>query len=131
MNEHAADSTQPVYDLYQEGCRRLDSGDAAGAIEPLERAVALEPHKASLREALARACFATSRIRRARREFEHALDLDPSNAFAHYGLGRTYERQGRLQQAGKHFKLASALSPRPTYQQAADRIARRIEYASG
>ena len=127
MNEHATGSGQPVYDLYREGCERLDNGDAAGAVEPLQAAVALEPDSASLREALARACFATSRIRRARREFEHALDLDPSNAFAHYGLGRTYERQGRLRQAGKHFKLASALSPRSTYQQAAERIARRIE----
>jgi Flp pilus assembly protein TadD len=124
VNDHAG-PPQPVYDLYREGCRRLDSGDAAGALALLERAVALEPHTASLREALARACFATSRIRRACREFEHALMLDPSNAYAHYGLGRTYERQGRLTQAGKHFKLASALSPQPTYRQAAERIARR------
>jgi Flp pilus assembly protein TadD len=125
VNEQAADAMQPVYELYQEGSRRLDGGDAAGAIEPLERAVALMPETASLHEALARACFATSRIRRARREFERALAQDPSNAYAHYGLGRTYERQGRLTQAGKHFKLASALSPTPTYRQAAERIARR------
>lgn len=114
-----------MYELYLEGCRLLDGGDAAGAIAPLERAVAIEPETASLREALARACFATSRIRRARREFEHALALEPSNAYAHYGLGRTYERMGRLTLAGKHFKLASALSPDPTYRQAAERIARR------
>ncbi|HSK96074.1 MAG TPA: tetratricopeptide repeat protein [Euzebyales bacterium] len=125
MSEHAADSMSPVYELYQEGCRLLDDGDPAGAIAPLERAVALEPETASLHEALARACFATSRIRRARREFERALALEPSNAYIHYGLGRTYERQGRLMLAGKHFKLASALSPQPTYRQAAERIARR------
>lgn len=125
MSEHPTGSVPHVYELYREGCRRLDDGDPAGAIPPLERAVALEPRKASLREALARACFATSRIRMARREFEQALALDPSNAYAHYGLGRTYERQGRLTQAGKHFKLANALAPRPTYRRAAERIARR------
>lgn len=123
--EHMAGAVPTVYDLYREGCRRLEGGDPAGAIEPLERAVAIEPAKASLREALARACFATSRIRRARREFEQALMLDPSNAYAHYGLGRAYEREGQLTQAGKHFKLASALTPRPLYRRAAERIARR------
>lgn len=125
MSEHPADAVPAVYDLYREGCRRLDDGDPAGAIDPLEQAVAREPDSASLREALARACFATSRIRRARSEFERALALDPSNAYAHYGLGRTYERQGRLLQAAKHFKLANALTPRPAYARAAERIARR------
>lgn len=118
-------SLSGVYELYLEGCRRLEGGDPAGAVGLLEQAVELEPGKASLREALARACFATSRIRMARREFEHVLALDPSNDYAHYGLGRALERQGRLAQAGKHFKLANALAPRPTYRRAAERIARR------
>ena len=125
MSGHTADAAPAVYDLYLEGCRRLDDGDPAGAIDPLEQAVALEPDSASLREALARACFATSRISSARSEFERAVALDPSNAYAHYGLGRAYERQGRLMQAAKHFKLANALTPRPAYAQAAARIARR------
>lgn len=125
MNEEAVGAARPVYELYREGRRLLDAGDPAGAVAPLEAAVALEPETASLHEALARACFATSRIRRARREFERALALDPSNAYAHYGLGRTFERQGRLAQAAKHFKLASALSPQQTYLEAAERIARR------
>lgn len=125
MSEQPTDGTPVVYDLYREGCRLLDDGDPAGAIGPLEQAVAREPDSASLREALARACFATSRIRRARDEFERALALDPSNAYAHYGLGRTLERQGRLVLAAKHFKLANALAPRPAYAQAAQRVARR------
>ncbi len=124
-SEQSTGSVPTVYELYREGCRRLEGGDPAGAIAPLEEAVALEPEKASLREALARACFATSRIRMARREFEHALLLDPSNAYAHYGLGRAFEREGRLTLAGKHYKLANALTPRPVYRRAAERIARR------
>lgn len=123
----SADPLPELYDLYQEGRQRLDTGDAAGALGPLERAVALSPASASLREALGRACFATSRIRRARHEFAEALALDPSNDYAHYGLGRAYERQGRLVQAAKHFKLAYALAPRPTYRRAADRVTRRSE----
>lgn len=125
MSEQSTGSPPTVYDLYREGCRLLDEGDPAGAIVHLEQAVAREPDSASLHETLARACFATSRIRRARREFERALALEPSNAYAHYGLGRTFERQGRLPQAAKHFKLASALAPRAAYAQAAARVARR------
>lgn len=125
MSEQPTDAVPAVYDLYREGCRRLDDGDPAGAIAPLEQAVEQEPASASLHEALARACFATSRIRRARSEFERALALDPSNAYAHYGLGRALERQGRLILAAKHFKLANALAPRPVYARAAERVARR------
>ncbi|HEX6257239.1 MAG TPA: tetratricopeptide repeat protein [Euzebyales bacterium] len=125
MCDGSTGSAGTVYDLYREGCRLLDDGDAAGAIEPLERAVAMEPTSTSVREALARACFATSRIRMARHQFEQVVALDPSNAYAHYGLGRAFERQGRLAQAGKHFKLANALAPRPLYRRAAERIARR------
>jgi tetratricopeptide (TPR) repeat protein len=125
MGDGSTGSAATVYDLYREGCRLLDDGDAAAAIAPLEQAVALEPASGSIREAFARACLATSRIRMARRHFERVVALDPSNAYAHYGLGRAFERQGRLAQAGKHFKLASALTPRPLYRRAAERIARR------
>jgi tetratricopeptide (TPR) repeat protein len=125
MSEQPAAAVPAVYDLYREGCRLLADGNPADAIAPLEQAVEREPDSASLREALARACFATSRIRRARSEFERALVLDPSNAYAHYGLGRALERQGRLILAAKHFKLANALTPRPAYARAAERIARR------
>ena len=127
MDEHPTGPRPPVYELYREGCARLDSGDAQGALEPLQQAVALEPESVLLREALARACFATSRIRRARDEFARVVALDPANAYAHYGLGRTYERQGRLLQAGKHFKLARAMSPEPAFAEAAERIARRTD----
>ena len=65
MGDGSTGSAGTVYDLYREGCRLLDDGDAAGAIEPLERAVAMEPTSTSVREAFARACFATSRIRMA------------------------------------------------------------------
>lgn len=120
-----AEPAATAYELYREGSRLLDSGDPAAALAPLERAIALEPDSAALSEALARACFATSRIRMARHHFAHVVALDPSNAYAHYGLGRVFERQGRLADAARHFKLANALTPRPRYRRAAERIARR------
>lgn len=125
MTEQPAEFPVTAYDLYREGRRLLEAGDPTAAIEPLERAVELEPGKASLREALARACFATSRIAMARTQFERAVELDPSDAYAHYGLGRAFERQGRFDRAAAHFKLAHALEPRPAYRRAAERAARR------
>ncbi|MBV8079625.1 MAG: hypothetical protein JO186_04530, partial [Actinobacteria bacterium] len=41
-----------AYDLFQEGRRRLKEGLTAQATVPLEKAKRLEPHKASIREAL-------------------------------------------------------------------------------
>lgn len=126
MTEHD-DAAATVYDLYELGRLLFESGDPAGAVAPLTRAVALAPTKASLHELLGRACLATSRAAAAQRAFAAAVDLDPSDDYAHYGLGRAYERQGRLVEAARHFKLATALSPRPTYRRAAERVARRTE----
>lgn len=114
-----------IYELFRQGSGLLDDGEAAAAVEPLRAAAALAPDSAAVHEALGRACFATSRIREARRAFARAVELDPSNAYAHYGLGRALERQGHLLSAARHFKLASAMSPEPMYARAAQRVARR------
>lgn len=114
-----------VYHLYQDGRSRLERGDPRGAAEVLELAVEHEPTKASLHETLARAYFATARVRRAREAFERALELDPSDAYAHFGAGRCHEREGRLADAAKHYKLACALSPRVEYHERLARLGGR------
>lgn len=115
-----------TYDLYQQGRERLEQGQPAAAAEVLELAVEQEPSKASLREALARAYFATGRVSGAREQFERALEIDPSDDYAHFGVGRCYERQGRYSGAARHYKLAYALSPRADYAEALERIAKRV-----
>jgi Flp pilus assembly protein TadD len=118
-----------VYGLYQQGKHNLAHGNARGAAEVLELAVEHEPAKASLREALGRAYFASSRPRLARGEFQRAVDLDPSDDYAHFGIGRCYEREGALAEAAKHFRLACALSDRPDYRQALARVEGRLRDA--
>lgn len=115
-----------VYEWYQEGCRRLQRGNPGGAVEILELAVEREPGKASLREVLARAYFATSRVRRARDEFSEALALDPTDDYAHFGVGRCHERLGNLPAAAKYFRLACAMAPKPDYREALDRVETRL-----
>ena len=115
-----------VYEWYQEGCRRLREGNARGAAEILELAVEREPEKASLREILARAYFATSRVRLARDEFSQALALDPTDDYAHFGVGRCHERLGDLRAAAKYFRLACAMAPKPDYEDALQRVETRL-----
>ena len=126
MEDERGTARPPVYEWYQEGCRRLEAGDPHGAAEILELAVEREPEKASLRETLARAYFATSRVRRARDEFSEALALDPTDDYAHFGGGRCHERLGDLRAAAKYFRLACAMAPKRDYQDALARVETRL-----
>jgi Flp pilus assembly protein TadD len=109
-----------AYDLFQEGRRRLKDGMAAQATVPLEKAKALEPGKASIREALGIAYFRISRWDAAEAEFRAVLELSPTDHYAHYALGRALEKQGREAEANGHYKLASSM--KPTNKQYAARI---------
>jgi len=127
QEDAVTESTTQVYDLYRQGCEKLEEGNAAAAAEVLELAVEREPQKASLQEALGRAYFAAGRIARARSQFERALALDPTDDYAHFGIGRCFEREGRWSEAAKFYKLACALSPRPDYASALARVRPRAE----
>lgn len=116
-----------VYALFQHGKQALADGNARGAVEVLELAVEEEPEKGSLREALARAYFASERPGLARGEFERALELDPKDDYAHYGVGRCLEREGHLQRAAGHYKLACALAEQPMYRRALSRVQARLD----
>lgn len=116
-----------TYALYQHGCAQLDAGNPWSAVEVLELAAEREPGQACVREALARAYFAASRVRLARGEFERALELDPTDDYAHFGIGRCFEREGRLPDAAKYFKLACALADRSVYQHALARVQQRLQ----
>jgi Flp pilus assembly protein TadD len=100
-----------VYDDFQEGRRRLRSGQAAQATVPLERAKRREPNKASIRESLGIAYFRLGRYSEAEAEFRAALELSPVDDYAHYALGRCLEKLGRTAEARGHYKLARSLKP--------------------
>lgn len=86
-------------------------GDARGAAELLERASEVEPDKASIREALARALFNSGQIARAGEEFTKAIEIDPANHYAHYGLGLCKARLGDKTKAIGCIKIALAMRP--------------------
>ena len=100
-----------TYDDFQEGRKRLRSGQAAQATVPLEKAKRREPRKASIRESLGIAYFRLGRYDEAEAEFRAALEISPVDDYAHYALGRCLEKLGRQAEANGHYKLASSLRP--------------------
>jgi Flp pilus assembly protein TadD len=100
-----------TYENFQEGRKRLRSGQAAQATVPLEKAKRLEPNKASIRESLGIAYFRLGRYSEAETEFRAALEISPVDDYAHYALGRCLEKLGRAKEANAHYKLARSLRP--------------------
>ena len=102
---------QSAYDLFARGMRFLDEGHPHQAAMLLSRARLMEPEKASIREALARALYMSGRTAWARREFAKTVAIDPVNDYAHFGLALACERTGQRTRAIAHLKLAIAMRP--------------------
>ncbi len=73
------------------GACYLDLGEAAKAVAPLEKAVALAPADARPRAMLAEALLAAGRFDDAARQYRRLADGDEKNPKVWYGLGRSYE----------------------------------------
>ena len=102
---------QSAYELFARGMRFLDEGHPHQAAMLLSRARLMEPEKASIREALARALYMSGRTAWARREFAKTVAIDPVNDYAHFGLALACERTGQRTRAIAHLKLAIAMRP--------------------
>ena len=114
-----------VYDLLQRGRAFLRDGHPHQAAMVLSQAKQLEPEKASIREALARALYLAGRNARARREFAKAVQIDPVNDYAHFGLALSCAKTGQRTRAIAHLKLAIAMRPgNHEYRRALERISR-------
>jgi Flp pilus assembly protein TadD len=105
------DMSDSAYDLFRKGSQLLDNGDFMAAAVPLERARDLEPDKGSVREALGRAYFRSSRFDEAAEEFAAVVERYPVNDYAHFCLGRSLEQTGRRAEARRHAALAANMRP--------------------
>lgn len=111
------------YSLLQQGKRLLADNHPFQAAIVLERAVVIEPRKASIREGLARAYFNSGQFNRAREQFEAVLDINPSNAYGHFGLAMSLARTGKRAAAIGHLKMAMTMRPESTvYREAFERL---------
>lgn len=124
-----ADHAQAVADTCY---RRIEQGDAAGALPDCRQAVGLAPDSARARKNLGLALLRTGKVWEATAVLEKAVDLAPEMDEAHCLLGRAYE--GRNAYGGDSHSAKSqytlAVQANPSHLRAHYRLARAYE-ASG
>ena len=112
-----------AYDLFQRGSRMLAERHPGAAAVLLERALALEPGKASILEALGQAYFNVGSHALAAERFGAIVEADPLAHYAHFGLGLSRARLGDTRLARRHLRMAVFLKPdNESYQRALDRF---------
>jgi tetratricopeptide (TPR) repeat protein len=105
------DDRESAYELFQRGSRLLAEHHPGAAATLLERCLALEPGKASILEALARAYFDQGAHDRAADTFQAMIDANPLADYAHFGLGLSHARLGDTRRARRHLEMAVFLKP--------------------
>ena len=120
------DDRESAYELFRRGSQLLESHHPGPAAVILERALALEPGKASILEALGRAYYNQGQPALAAERFGAIVERDPVAHYAHFGLGLSCGRLGDRRAARRHLKLAVLLKPESEDYQ---RALRRLEAA--
>lgn len=112
-----------AYDLFQRGSRMLADRHPGAAAVLLERALALEPGKASILEALGQAYYNVGSHELAAARFGAIVDADPLAHYAHFCLGLSRARLGDTRSARRHLRMAVFLKPdSDDYQRALSRL---------
>lgn len=111
MQSPASDERESAYELFQRGSRMLADRHFGAAAVLLERALALEPGKASILEALGQAYYNQGDHARAADRFAAIVEADPVAHYAHFGLGLSRARLGDVRVARRHLRMAVLLQP--------------------
>ena len=122
QRQPSADDRESAYELFQRGSRMLAERHFGASAVLLERALALEPGKASILEALGQAYFNQGLDALAADRFAAIVDADPVAHYAHFGLGLSRLRLGDMVAARRHLRMAVLLDPdNEAYQRALER----------
>jgi tetratricopeptide (TPR) repeat protein len=117
------DDRESAYELFQRGSRMLAQRHFGASAILLERALALEPGKASILEALGQAYFNQGSFELAADRFSAIVGADPVAHYAHFGLGLSRARLGDVMAARRHLRMAVLLKPEnEAYQRALARF---------
>jgi tetratricopeptide (TPR) repeat protein len=111
MQPAADDERESAYELFQRGTRMLADRHPGAAAVLLERALALEPGKASILEALGQAYFNQGSHELAAERFAAIVEADPLAHYAHFGLGLSRARLGEVEDARRHLRMSVFLKP--------------------
>lgn len=114
---------ESAYELFRRGSKMLAEGHFGASAVLLERALALEPGKASILEALGQAYFNQGAPAVAAERFGAIVQADPLAHYAHFGLGLCRARLGDARTARRHLRMAVFLKPEnESYQRALARL---------
>ena len=114
---------ETAYDLFRRGSQMLAEGHFGASAVLLERALTLEPGKASILEALGRAYYNQGQLGLAAERFGAIVESDPTAHYAHFGLGLARARLGDARSARRHLRLAFRMQPEnDAYRQALARV---------
>jgi len=120
---HPQPERDSAYELFQRGSRMLAQRHFGASAVLLERALALEPGKASILEALGQAYFNQGAPGLAAERFGAIVRADPLAHYAHFGLGLSRARLGDAKAARRHLRMAVFLKPEnESYQRALERL---------
>ncbi|MDH3583366.1 MAG: tetratricopeptide repeat protein [Phycisphaerae bacterium] len=97
--------------LHLAGLVAQQQGDAARAIELIERAIARQPSAAPFHVSLGQAQEAAGQVVEARASYARALELDPQSFAACNSLGLLQKRQAQLDAAADCFEQALRIKP--------------------
>jgi Flp pilus assembly protein TadD len=111
MQEPAPGERESAYELFRRGTRMLADHHFGAAAVVLERALVLEPGKASILEALGQAYFNQGSHALAAERFGAMVEADPLAHYAHFGLGLSRARLGDVRAARRHLRMAVFLRP--------------------
>ena len=107
----AHDERESAYELFRRGSQMLADRHPGAAAVLLERALVLEPGKASILEALGQAYFNQGSHALAAERFAAIVEADPVAHYAHFGLGLSRARLGDVRAARPHLRMAVLLQP--------------------
>lgn len=123
QSQPAHDDREAAYELFRRGSKMLADRHFGAAAVLLERALALEPGKASILEALGQAYFNQGSHELAADRFDAIVQADPLAHYAHFGLGLARARLGDARAARRHLRMAVFLKPdSDDYQRALARL---------
>lgn len=123
MQPSLSDEHESAYELFQRGSRMLAERHPGAAAVLLERALVLEPGKASILEALGQAYFNQGEHALAAERFAAIVEADPLAHYAHFGLGLAHARLADAPAARRHLRMAVFLKPdNESYQRALARL---------
>jgi len=97
------------HELFETGCRFLHERHPGQAALYLERALAFEPDKSSIHEALGQAYYALGEYEKAAASFTVVVRLYPANDYAHFARSRALLAMGRSLEALAAARLAVAM----------------------